>query len=76
MLGSFNHDFQGMQPQKHEPAPVTVDDWSTNDEYGSGTDIEVLLQLCPGALVCFSLSIPPAFHTRVDSYKLEGYNYG
>jgi hypothetical protein len=76
MLGSFNHDLQGLQPRKHGPVPITVDNWRINDGYGSGTDIEVLLQLWPGALVCYSLNIPPAFHTRHDSYKLQGYNYG
>jgi hypothetical protein len=52
MLGSFNHDFLGLKPRKREPVPVTVDDWCTNDGYGSGTNIEVLLQMWPGALVC------------------------
>jgi hypothetical protein len=38
--------------------------------------LQVLLQLWPGALVCCCLSTPPAFRTRVESYKLEGNNYG
>jgi hypothetical protein len=74
MLGSFNHDFQGLQPQKSWLVPVTVDSWCTNDGYGAGTDIAVLLQLWLGALVCCCLNTPPALHTRVEGYKLVGNN--
>jgi hypothetical protein len=33
MLGSFNHDFQDLLPQKSEPVPVNVENWCTNDRY-------------------------------------------
>jgi hypothetical protein len=51
------------------PVLVTLDNWCRNEGYGSGTDI-VLLQLWLGALVCRCFSTPPAYHTRVESYKL------
>jgi hypothetical protein len=34
MLGSFNHNFQGLKPRKSGPASVNVENWCTNDEYG------------------------------------------
>jgi hypothetical protein len=74
MLGS-NHDFQGLQPRKSGPGLETVDNWCTNDGYASGTDIEVLLRLWPGALGCCCLKTPAAFLTRVDHYQVEGINY-
>jgi hypothetical protein len=46
MLGSFNHDVQGLQPRKSSPVPLTVDNCYTNGGYGAGTGIEVLLQKC------------------------------
>jgi hypothetical protein len=71
MLDSFNHDFPALQPKISGPVPETVDTWGTNDGYVSGSDIEVLLQLWPGALVCCCLRGPPGFHTRVKAIGLK-----
>jgi hypothetical protein len=53
MLGSFNQEFEGLEPRKSGLVP--------------------LLNL--GALVSCCLIAAPGFHTSVESYKLEGYNY-
>jgi hypothetical protein len=72
---------EGSAASKSGSIPVSVDNRCTNESFEM-TDMEQVLTLkccysCGrGALVCCCISTPPGFHTRVESNKLEGNNYG